>query len=102
MSNRAPKLSNLLLQIQKAVIKGTYRDTYHSGRRYSERLITRPEVEYVLLNGWHERRKDYFDEQYKAWNYSIRGNTVDKRDLRIVVSFDTDGMLIITAIDIGA
>lgn len=66
-----------------------------------ERDITRPEILYVLKNGHHEKRKDKFDEFYKAWNYAVRGKTLDRRELRIVVSFDKDGMLIITAIDLS-
>ena len=53
----------------------------------------------MLRRGFHEKRKDKFDEFHNAWNYSIRGKTVDNRALRIVVSFDAETvMLIITAI----
>jgi hypothetical protein len=54
-----------------------------------------------LKNGYHEKKKDKFEEQYHAWNYVVRGKTIDGRNLRIVVSFDPSGMLIITAIDLG-
>ena len=47
-----------------------------------------------------EKRKDKFDEAYNSWNYSVRGKTVDLRELRVIVSFDDSGMLIITAIDL--
>ena len=57
----------------------------------------------MLRNGYHEKRKDKYEELYKAWSYSIRGKTVDNRRLRIVVSFDKEtGMLIITAINLDA
>lgn len=33
-----------------------------------------------------------------AWNYAIRGENVDGRDVRVIVSFDeTEQLLIITA-----
>ena len=36
------------------------------------------------------------------WNYAVRGKTkIDKLDARIIVSFDEDGMLIITAMYVG-
>ncbi len=38
------------------------------------------------------------DERHEAWCYAIRGKTVDKRELRVVVSFDENYLLIITAI----
>lgn len=59
------------------------------------------EYEYVLKTGWHEKRKDTYDEiEYKTWNYAIRGKTVDARELRVIVSFAEDGMLIITVIEL--
>ena len=66
--------------------------------RQNERKITRPELLFVLKNGFHEKAKDKFEIRYQAWNYSIRGATVDGRKLRVIVSFDENGMLIITAI----
>jgi len=51
-------------------------------------------------SGWHEKRKDAYSEVFKSWNYAIRGKTIDERELRVVVSFDEDGLLIITVIDL--
>ena len=57
---------------------------------------------YVLRHGWHEKRKDVFDTRYQAWNYAIRGKTVDGRSFRVVVSFEEETrLLIITAIALG-
>jgi hypothetical protein len=97
---RKAKIGNLLAVVRAAVETGEYRDTTHSLVRQSGRAITGPEMEYVLKTGYHESSKDTFEEAYDEWNYAIRGRTLDKRDLRIVVSFDMDGMLIITAIDL--
>jgi len=77
-------------------------DTRHATDRQGERKITRPEVIQVLRNGPHEKRKDLFVKQYNAWNYAVRGKTVDRRELRVIVSFEAEtGMLIITAIDLS-
>ena len=46
------------------------------------------------------RERTNSSQQYNAWNYAIRGRTVDRRDLRVIVSFDEDGMLIITTIEV--
>ncbi len=100
MSNKSPKVVNLLELVATHIESGKYLDTRHSEARQDQRKITRPELLYVLKHGHHEKRKDRFDDHYKAWNYSIRGKTVDKRDLRVIVSFDPAGMLIITAIEI--
>ena len=73
----------------------------HAQERQTERNITRNEYEYILVkSGWHEKRKDKYDQDYQAWNYAIRGKTIDERELRIIASFDDDGMLIITVIDL--
>ncbi len=86
--------------ISESVKAGKYLDTRHATDRKNERLITRPEILYILKHGYHEKRKDKFEEQYQTWNYAVRGKTIDRRNLRIIVSFDPSGMLIITAIDL--
>jgi hypothetical protein len=68
--------------------------------RKSQRSIGLPEIIYVLRNGYHEKRKDEFKPEYNAWNYAIRGRTIDDRDLRIAIAFDKNKMLIITVIEI--
>lgn len=87
--------------IRTCIEEGRYLDTRHAIERQDERQINRPEVLYVLKNGHHEKRKDRFDEFHQAWNYALRGKTVDRRELRIIVSIDEpSGMLIITAIEL--
>lgn len=73
----------------------------HADQRLQERVVTRQEVEQVLRNGHHEKRKDEFKEERSSWNYSIKGTTVDKRALRVIISFDSNDMLIITIIDLS-
>ncbi len=87
-------------RISSCLDTGRYLDTRHSLERQQEREITRPEVVYILRCGFHEKKKDKFDSRYQVWNYAIRGKTLDKRELRIIVSFDESNMLIITAIDL--
>ena len=96
------KIQNLLDRVRLCIEGGHYVDTRHVTDRQSERNITRLEILYVLRNGRHERRKDRYYENYQTWNYAIRGRTVDKRDLRVIVSFDVNTMLIITAIELKA
>ena len=88
-------------QVREALSSGMYKDVVHAQKRQTERQITRPEYTYVLKNGYHEAKKDEFKEEHDAWNYSIRGHTVDKRDIRVAVSFDEEGLLIITTIEVG-
>lgn len=66
-----------------------------------DREVSQKEVVYVLLNGAHEKSKDFFDFQTKNWRYAIRGKTTELRSLRIIVTFADNGLLIITIIQIG-
>ena len=45
-------------------------------------------------------KETLFDERFKVWNYAIRGKTLDKREIRVMASFDQQNMLIITAIEL--
>jgi len=100
MRKRATKTPALLTRVRKSIAVGDFLDTTHALARRSERFISRPEILQVLRSGWHEKNKDQYREEYQSWNYAIRGVTVDGRELRIVVSFEEDRLLIVTAIDL--
>ena len=101
MEKRPEKHTDLLSQTRKRMTDGQYRDTRHAAERKKERGISLPEVRQVIDNGWHEKSKDAFKQEWQAWNYAIRGKTIDGRELRIAVSFDEeDYLLIITAIEL--
>jgi hypothetical protein len=94
-----PKLENLLEQVRQHVDDDAYDLSEHAKSRMAQRDVDLPEVVYALRHGWHERRKDKYDEAYQAWNYAIRGKTVDERKLRVVVTFE-ENMLLVTVIDL--
>jgi len=99
---RPAKISNLLGVIKDCIETGRYRSCLHLEQRELERNITRREVLYVLRNGFHEKKEDDFDEQFQAWSYAVRGNTIDQRELRVFVSFDkATMMIIITTFEVG-
>jgi Domain of unknown function (DUF4258) len=97
---RPEKLPDLMDRIGTCIISKNYTLTKHARERKSEREIVLPDILYVLRHGFHEKKKDSWDEIYKAWNYAIRGMTLDKKALRIIVSFEKGEMLIITVIHI--
>lgn|SRR5690554_5718111 len=98
---RPKKIHNPLDAVREHLESGNYIFTIHALERLRQRNITDVETIDILVNGWHEKRKDKFDEVYEAWNYSIRGTTREEsRDLRIIISFDGP-MLIITVIDLN-
>jgi hypothetical protein len=94
------RIENVVELTRAAAQKGNYLLTFHAQQRQCERTISRPEIEYVLEHGWHEDRKDKFDETHQAWNYAVRGQTFgDECELRIIVSFDAT-LIIVTVIDL--
>lgn len=95
-----PKLDHLSDRVRQAVKNDSYRISKHAQQRMEERDISLTEVNYILKNGYHEAAKDEFDNDRSNWRYSIRGMTVDRRDIRVVVSFDKiTKMFVITVID---
>jgi hypothetical protein len=74
-------------------------ETGHALQRLQERKVTHFEYKYVLQHGNRERSKDKYDEQFEEWTYSMKGKTLENRELRVVVSFDAK-LNIITVIDL--
>lgn len=100
-SKRPTKHENLEERVRNCVASGKYRDTFHATLRKHERNITLPEIIYVLMTGRHEKSKDRFEGVFNTWNYALRGKTPDGLDLRVIISFDDEDLLIITAFYIG-
>jgi hypothetical protein len=95
------KVKTLLVEVAKFLAVGKYLVMPHAREREKDRKILRSEVIGILNSGYHEKSKDQYDKTYQAWNYAIRGYTVDRRELRVIVSIDNDrGLLIITVINL--
>lgn len=94
------KHDNLLIKIADAVSSGRYMISSHAFQRAKDRLVPVPHVEHVLLNGFHEPRKDRFESIYDSWNYAIRGNTPDRVRIRVIVAFSDDDILVVTVINL--
>jgi hypothetical protein len=91
---------NLLAKIADAVNSGRYMISSHAFQRSKDRLVPVPHVEHVLLNGFHESRKDRFESIYGSWNYAIRGSTPDRVKIRVIVAFSDDDLLVVTVINL--
>ncbi len=95
----ALKTSELLRKIRDHVQKGTYIVSAHALQRQNERLVDLKHVLYVLKNGCREEDKDLFDIKRQMWKYAIHGKTIDGINLRVIVSFEEE-MIIITVMRI--
>lgn len=95
---KRPKISKIMEEITIALDKGRYIRTDHASLRMRQRLVPLPDVLNALRLGWHEPKRDVFDDKFRSWKYSVRGKSVNGNPLRIIVSFDDSDMLIITVI----
>lgn len=84
----------------QAVKAGRLLYSDHANNRMRERGIIKPEVEFILNHGHHEARKDQLNEEFSAWDYAIRGKTLDGRSLRVVVAVIDPNVLVVTTIDL--
>lgn len=91
-------MANLLETIYECIDTGRYLETFHAVVRKEQRRIILSDLLFVLRNGYHEKRHDKFDEAFEAWNYAVRGKTIDAHEMHVIISFDEEmQMLIITA-----
>ncbi|HSX26860.1 MAG TPA: DUF4258 domain-containing protein [Chlamydiales bacterium] len=98
---RPSKIADVLKKAKGCLETGRYYDTTHAVLRKSQRRISLAHIRHVVQQGYHEKQKDQYHPEHKDWTYSIRGKTVDERDIRIAVAFDKEDMLIITVIEIA-
>jgi hypothetical protein len=98
-SGRPEQVGDLLGKIQVCIKTRKYRLSKHAIERQVQRKITLPDVLHVLSKGFHEKKKTSFDDAYKVWKYAIRGKTVDHLDVRIIITF-ADEMIIITVMQV--
>lgn len=99
-SKRPPQLSELFPKIRFCIENELYRESRHAMERQVERDIELPDILFVLKHGYHEKQKTSFDETFQTWKYAVRGKTLEGLDIRIIIAFDEDGMLIITVMRI--
>lgn len=100
-SKKPEQKGNLIQLIRDCIDQGNYIMTEHALQRLNERDISLNDVEYILKNGFHEKKKTCFDEVFRAWKYAMRGKTIEGVDLRVIIAFDEQDMLIITLMRIG-
>lgn len=99
---RPPKLENVLDLARLCIESGKYLPTFHAECRQLERDITLLDALHVIKNGYREPKHDQFKEEWRAWNYAIRGTTLQDDIIRVIVSFDeVKRLLIITVINIA-
>ena len=101
---RPPKEKNLIKKMKVLLEAHRLRMSDHANRRMKERNILYYEVLQALASGKHDAKRDRFNEEFNSWDYSIKGKTIDGRELRIGIAFEVvpaskEVILVLTVID---
>lgn len=97
---RPPKIEDVIAKATECIKNNNYTFGVHALERLKERRITRRQVEYILQNGYEEKRKTKYDEQAKTWKYAVRGKTKDGYDIRVIIAFELERGFIITVMHV--
>ena len=100
VKNRPAQIDNLFESIRAHIDSGRYRLSIHALERQFQRDIQLPDILHTLRFGWHEKQKTKFDEGFKKWKYAIRGETLNRSPIRIIIAFDDADMLVITVMNV--
>jgi len=91
------KSPEIMRQIRSLIGSGRIRVLKHAASRMALRCYTLPEIEQVLIGGFHEFERDEYDQNHSVWTHAIRGSTRDGRETRVVVAI-VDELLVVTVV----
>lgn len=113
MLKKPPKKTDteLFALIEEKIQEGKYIFKVHAKERQTQRNISQLDVLNILegkksFGRKRNKRKDSYDSNFiyekpQDWKYCIEGKDIDNKDVRIILTFTDDFMLIITVIDIS-
>jgi hypothetical protein len=87
MKKRIEKIDDVVALVKKLMAEGSYVISDHAFDRGEERCISIGDIRNIISTGYHEKRKDEYKEEFKDWNYSIRGQTLDQELARVCLAF---------------
>lgn len=94
------KVKELLKIVRDAFSSGNYIYSSHSGERQLQRGISDGDIRHAIANGWHEKRKDEWKSEFNAWNYAIRGTSLNDENLRIVLAVEKNETVLIVIVTV--
>lgn len=89
--------AQLRSEILQHIKSGKYRLTKHAAEEQAKDGIDLQDTLHVLKTGLHENKKTSFNNAFQTWNYAIRGKTETSQDVRVIISFSSE-MMIVTVI----
>jgi hypothetical protein len=87
--------NELLKKVREHIGNGTYRISRHALEEMEADDLTIPDIKHVLINGRRAKEKDMYSNEWQGWKYAIQGKTMDNKEIRVIVAFEKQ-MLIIT------
>jgi Domain of unknown function (DUF4258) len=91
--------------IQKAIgalENGNLRFSKHALIRMKERKIVISDIKETIYNAQRESIKDQLTDDGSDWKYALRGkNEAGDKEIRLVLLFDGQNVLVVTAIDLN-
>lgn len=90
--------AKLKKEILKHIENETFVLTRHAAEEQKNDGIDLEDTLRILKTGRHETEKTGFDNKFQVWKYAIRGKTEDSETARVIVSFPSEKMMIITVI----
>ncbi len=91
-------VEDILGEVRRYVESRKYRITNHARERQEQHKVTLPNLLYILTNGFHEKDKTLYSNEFQTWKYAIRGKTIDGLDeFRVIVAFENE-MAVLTII----
>ena len=93
--------------IAEKISNSDYVFALHAKDRQKTRNVTDIDVLDILENKENRKRKrnkrkDIYIKGYQDWNYCIEGLDLDENNIRIIVSFNDELMMVVTVVRFGA
>jgi hypothetical protein len=79
----------LRLAVSRAIVYGTFRETFHSADERSYRNITQEDMLHMLQGAWMLAGTE-FDDEYHNWKYRVAGKDIEGDDLALIIAVDPD------------
>lgn len=79
-------------EIVRHVETGTYKLSKHAAIEQAEDDIDLGDTLHVLKTGYHEKGKTLLVRD--VWKYAIRGRTEDREEIRVIICFSSEMMII--------
>lgn len=76
----------LRVRVQRIVLHGTVRESWHSRNDRRYRTISMDDIQHMLRSEWKLRGKPEWDDEFRNWKYKLDGKDLDDDELTLVIA----------------